>query len=174
MIPAALAVAAALVAALVVLLTPKPAHAQVYPSGPTALSGVSPTARLPGGGGSPENLVPSNAAEAAADPASGIAACEPRGSMKGASLSVEVDDEFGPYRSDQVVQVSDLTGKPLLSLACNGPNDLFRLAPGAYRVQAFVGETRSPEVAVNVPSAGARVRLTMQRAPNQPVNKGID
>ena len=51
MIPAALAVAAAVIAALFVLLTPKPAHAQgLSTCGPAALLGVSPTARLPGGG----------------------------------------------------------------------------------------------------------------------------
>ena len=86
----------------------------------------------------------------------------------GAALRVQVMDQFGPYRSDQVIMVSDMTGMPVVTLACNGPLGLIRLHPGSYLVQAFVaGAVRSPEVAVNVPPAGTSVALVMSEEPNQ-------
>ena len=96
--------------------------------------------------------------------------CIGRGSAGdiGAPLEVQVRDRYGPYRGDQVVMISDLNGAPLVTLACNGPADQFRLRPGAYRVVAFVGgAVRSPEMVVNVPAAGTTVALTMHDEPNQ-------
>ena len=88
----------------------------------------------------------------------------------GAPLNVQVRDQFGPYRGDQVVMVSDLTGKPLVTFACDGPMDRIQLQPGSYRVQAFIGNVRSNEVAVTVPPSGATIALTITPAPNQPLN----
>jgi hypothetical protein len=101
-----------------------------------------------------------------------MTACAPQGQREGAGspLRVQVRDQFGPYRSDQVVTVSAMNGLPLVTLACNGAVDVFRLAPGSYRVQAFVGDVRSPEVALNVPPSGSRVVLTLQPAPNLTTN----
>ena len=102
-----------------------------------------------------------------------VAVCGPvsqRAAQGDAPLSVEVRDRFGPFRADQVVMVSDSAGSPIVTLACDGPSDLFRVAPGSYRVEAFVGVVRSKEVTVNVPPAGARVALTLEPAPNLPVN----
>ena len=103
-------------------------------------------------------------------PQNNLAGCSGGGSGPeiGAPLQVQVRDQFGPYRGDQVVTVSDLTGLPLVTLACDGAMDQIRLRPGSYRVQAFVGDVRSPEVAVNVPATGASVALTITPAPNQP------
>jgi hypothetical protein len=105
-------------------------------------------------------------------PQDNMAACTPQGQRQGAGapLRVEVRDQFGPYRSDQVVTVSAMNGLPLVTLACSGPVDAFRLAPGSYRVQAFVGDVRSPEVALNVPPSGTRVVLNLQPAPNLVTN----
>ena len=105
-------------------------------------------------------------------PQNNVAGCSGGGSGwdLGAPLQVQVRDQFGPYRGDQVVMVSDLTGLPLVTLACDGPMDQIRLRPGSYRVQAFVGDVRSPEVAVNVPATGASVALTITPAPNQLFN----
>jgi hypothetical protein len=88
----------------------------------------------------------------------------------GALLTVDVRDQFGRYRSDQVTMVSDRNGQPLVTLACDGALAAFRLAPGSYRVEAFVGGERSQEVAIDVPAKGALVRLMLARSPNQPVN----
>jgi hypothetical protein len=103
-------------------------------------------------------------------PQNNIAGCVGGGSARdvGAPLEVQVRDQFGPYRGDQVVMVSDLTGLPVVTLACDSPVDQIRLRPGSYRVQAFVGDVRSAEVAVNVPARGASVALTIIPAPNQP------
>jgi hypothetical protein len=105
-------------------------------------------------------------------PQDNMTACTPQGQRGGAgsSLRVEVRDQFGPYRSDQVVTVSAMNGLPLVTLACSGPVDVFRLTPGSYRVLAFVGDMRSPEVALNVPPSGSRVVLTLQPAPNLTTN----
>ena len=105
-------------------------------------------------------------------PQNDVTACTREAHRTGAasSLAVEVRDGFGLYRGDQVVLLSDGSGLPLLTLACDGPSDEFRLLPGSYRVQAFVGDVRSTEIAVNVPPEGARVTLTLQRAPNMTVN----
>lgn len=90
------------------------------------------------------------------------------GSDSGAPLEVHVNDRYGPYRGDQVVMVSDMSGMPLVTLACDGPADQIRLRPGAYRVSAFVaGAVRSPEIVVEVPAAGASVEVTMHDEPNQ-------
>ena len=81
---------------------------------------------------------------------------------------MQVNDRYGPYRGDQVVMVSDVNGGPVVTLACNGPADQFRSAPGSYRVVAFVaGAVRSPEVVVDLPASGATVALTMHDEPNQ-------
>src|SRR5258705_9309335 len=83
-------------------------------------------------------------------------------------LTIEVTDEYGPYRSDHVVLVSDSSGWPLVTLACTGPHDVVLLAPGSYRVMAFVYDVRSQELPVNVPPAGMRVALKLERAPGAP------
>jgi hypothetical protein len=86
----------------------------------------------------------------------------------GVPLQVQVSDRYGPYRSDQVVMVSDISGMPVATLACNGPAVQFRLHPGSYRVVAFVGNAvRSPETIVDVPETGALINLTMHDVPNQ-------
>jgi len=105
-------------------------------------------------------------------PQDNMTACTPQAQREGAvsPLGVEVRDEFGPYRSDQVVTVSAMNGMPLVTLTCDGSLDVFRLAPGSYRVQAFVGDLHSPEVALNVPPAGARVVLMLQSPPNRTTN----
>jgi hypothetical protein len=102
-------------------------------------------------------------------PQNTVEGCQGSGSPRdiGAPLEVQVRDQFGPYRGDQVVMISDLAGKPLVTLACDGPLDQFRLQPGSYRVQAFVGNVRSAEVAINVPPGGTSVALTIMPAPNQ-------
>lgn len=102
-----------------------------------------------------------------------MAACESPGritAVKGAPLTVEVMDQFGPYGSDQVTMVSDTHGMPLLTAACDGPISVFQLPAGDYRVQSFVGDVRSAEVAVNVPPAGKHVALMLDRPSNMPVN----
>ena len=103
-------------------------------------------------------------------PQNNLVGCVGRGAPGdiGAPLEVQVRDRYGPYRGEQVVMVSEMSGQPVVTLACNGPADQFRLRPGAYRVVAFVaGAVRSPEVVVNVPASGARVALTMDNEPNQ-------
>lgn len=86
----------------------------------------------------------------------------------GVALQVQVSDRYGPYRSDQVVMVSDMSGMPVATLACDGSAVQFRLHPGSYRVVAFVaGAVRSPETVVDVPETGASINLTMQDVPNQ-------
>jgi hypothetical protein len=106
----------------------------------------------------------------ATPPQNNLAGCVGRGSAGdfGAPLEVQVRDRYGPYRGEQVVMVSEMSGQPVVTLACNGPADQFRLRPGAYRVVAFVpGAVRSPEVVVNVPASGTSVSLTMNDEPNQ-------
>ena len=89
----------------------------------------------------------------------------------GVPLQVQVSDRYGPYRSDQVVMVSDMSGMPVATLACDGPQVQFRLHPGSYRVVAFVaGAVRSPETVVNVPETGASINLTMDDVPNRTLN----
>ena len=103
-------------------------------------------------------------------PQNSFAGCIGRGSPGdiGAPLEVQVRDRYGPYRGDQVVMISNMNGAPLVTLACDGPADQFRLRPGAYRVVAFIGNAaRSPEVVVNLPPTGAAVVLTMHDEPNQ-------
>ena len=103
-------------------------------------------------------------------PQNNLVGCVGRGSAEdlGAPLEVQVRDRYGPYRGEQVVMVSEMNGQPVVTLACNGPTDQFRLRPGAYRVVAFVaGAVRSLEVVVNVPPSGTRVALTMDNEPNQ-------
>jgi hypothetical protein len=85
-----------------------------------------------------------------------------------APLAIEVTDEYGPYRSDHVVMVSDISGLPLVTLACSGPHDAVVLSPGSYRVMAFVSDVRSEEVTVNVPPAGTSVALKLEPAPGAP------
>jgi hypothetical protein len=46
-----------------------------------------------------------------------------------APLAVEVTDEYGPYRGDHAVMVSDGSGLPLVTFACTGPHDALALAP---------------------------------------------
>lgn len=89
----------------------------------------------------------------------------------GVPLQVQVSDQFGPYRSDQVVMVSDMSGMPVATLACDGPAVQFRLHPGSYRVVAFVaGAVRSPETVVDVPDTGALIHLTMADVPHRTIN----
>jgi hypothetical protein len=114
----------------------------------------------------------------AAPPQNNLVGCVGRGAADdiGAPLEVRVRDRYGPYRGEQVVMVSEMSGQPVLTLACNGPADQFRLRPGAYRVVAFVaGAVRSPEVTVNVPASGTSVSLTMDDEPNQSFDtKNVD
>lgn len=96
--------------------------------------------------------------------------CVGRGSPAdpGVPLDVQVSDRYGPYRGDQVVMVSDMSGLPIATLACDGPAVQFRLQPGSYRVVAFVGNAvRSPEMLVSVPDTGTSINLTMHDVPNQ-------
>ena len=85
-----------------------------------------------------------------------------------APLVVEVSDEYGPYRGDHVVMVSDSSGLPLVTLACTGPHDAVVLAPGSYRVMAFIHDVRSQELVVNVPPNGTSVALKLEPAPGAP------
>lgn len=106
----------------------------------------------------------------ATPPQNNLAGCAGGGAAGdlGAPLEVQVRDRYGPYRGEQVVMVSEMSGQPVVTLACNGPADQFRLRPGAYRVVAFVaGAVRSPEVVVNVPASGSSIALTMEDEPNQ-------
>jgi hypothetical protein len=112
----------------------------------------------------------------AAPPQNNLVGCVGRGAANdlGAPLEVQVRDRYGPYRGEQVVMISEMSGQPVVTLACNGPADQFRLHPGAYRVVAFVaGAVRSPEVVVNVPASGTSVALTMDDVPNQSFNTRI-
>jgi hypothetical protein len=122
-------------------------------------------------------VVLSGAASAAAEignwavpPQNNFLGCIGRGSPDdpGVPLYVQVNDRYGPYRSDQVVMVSDMSGMPVATLACDGPAVQFRLHPGSYRVVAFVADAvRSPEITVDVPETGASINLTMHDIPNQ-------
>lgn len=106
----------------------------------------------------------------AVPPQNNFLGCVGRGSSDdpGVPLQVQVSDRYGPYRSDQVVMVSEMSGMPVATLACDGPAVQFRLHPGSYRVVAFVaGAVRSPETLVNVPETGASINLTMLDVPNQ-------
>lgn len=106
----------------------------------------------------------------AVPPQNNFLGCIGRGSPDdpGVPLYVQVSDRYGPYRGDQVVMVSDMSGKAIATLACDGPAVQFRLHPGSYRVVAFVaGAVRSPETVVDVPETGASINLTMQDVPNQ-------
>ena len=106
----------------------------------------------------------------AVPPQNNFLGCTGRGSANdpGVPLQVQVSDRYGPYRGDEVVMVSDITGMPLATLACDGPAVQFRLHPGSYRVVAFVaGAVRSPESIVNVPETGTSINVTMQDVPNQ-------
>ena len=106
-------------------------------------------------------------------PQNNFLGCIGRGSPDdpGVPLQVQVSDQFGPYRSDQVVMVSDMSSMPVATLACDGPAVQFRLHPGSYRVVAFVaGAVRSPETVVNVPETGASINLTMDDVPNRTLN----
>ena len=105
-----------------------------------------------------------------APPQDNVTACLPEGAPSGPGLQVEVQDEFGPYRAGETVMLSDANGLPLASLTCEGPWANFRLAPGTYRVFAFIGDTQSNELAVNVPPSGSQVTLKLQpRADQVPV-----
>jgi len=100
-------------------------------------------------------------------PQDNLTACLPMTALSGPGLQVEVQDEFGPYRAGETVMVSDASGAPLASLTCEGPWANFRLAPGTYRVFAFIGNTQSNELAVNVPASGSRVMLKLQPPADQ-------
>jgi hypothetical protein len=111
-------------------------------------------------------------ADASAPPQNSDTPCTPLGLMEsdGPPLLVEVRDEFGPYRADQVTMLSDSSGWPLITLACHGPRDIFRRPPGTYRVMAFVGDVRSQEITINVPPEGTEVTLMLEPAPGRLVN----
>ncbi|HYM02025.1 MAG TPA: hypothetical protein VET85_03700 [Stellaceae bacterium] len=98
----------------------------------------------------------------AVPPQNNVTACLPMGAPSGSGLQVEVQDEFGPYRAGETVMVSDANGLPLASITCEGPWANFRLAPGTYRVFAFIGDTQSNELAVNVLPSGSQVTLKLQ------------
>jgi hypothetical protein len=94
-------------------------------------------------------------------------ACLQASAPEGPGLQVQVEDEFGPYRAGETVMVSDANGLPLASLTCEGPWPNFRLRPGVYRVMAFIGDTQSNELAVNVPPTGSRITLKLQPPADQ-------
>lgn len=100
-------------------------------------------------------------------------ACAPTAASAGAGLHVEVQDEYGPYRSGETVIVSDTKGLPLVTLQCDGPWANFRLEPGRYRVFAFIGEQVSPEMAVDVPASGTTITLKLEPPPTPPAEPEV-
>jgi len=84
------------------------------------------------------------------------------------SLHVEVrlSGQLGP---GQNVQVSSMNGVPVTAINCGGPWVNIALAPGRYKVMAFLGPLRSSEIEVEVPPSGAAVTLTLDPAPNSQV-----
>jgi hypothetical protein len=97
-----------------------------------------------------------------------VSACAPTAAASDLALHVEVQDQFGPYRAGETVMVSAIDGLPLVTLNCEGPWANFRLAPGTYRVMAFIGDQHSNEVTVNVPPGGTQVALKLEPPPMPP------
>ncbi len=97
-----------------------------------------------------------------------VSACAPTAERPDLALHVEVQDEFGPYRAGETVMVSAMDGLPLVTLHCEGPWANFRLAPGTYRVMAFIGDQISNEVTVNVPPSGTQLALKLEPPPMPP------
>jgi hypothetical protein len=97
-----------------------------------------------------------------------VNACAPTAERPDLALHVEVQDQFGPYRAGETVMVSAMDGLPLVTLNCEGPWANFRLAPGTYRVMAFIGDQHSDEVTVNVPPGGTQVALKLEPPPMPP------
>ena len=102
-----------------------------------------------------------------------VTACAETAMPAGSALHVEVQDEYGLYRAGETVMVSDPKGLPLVTLHCEGPWANFRLAPGNYRVFAFIGDQVSPEMAVDVTPAGTSVTLKLEPPPVQPAEPEV-
>jgi len=100
-------------------------------------------------------------------------ACAPTAAGTGSGLHVEVQDEYGPYGAGETVMVFDTSGRPVVTLNCEGPWANFQLAPGTYRVMAFIGDQLSPEVAVDVPPSGVSVTLKLQPPPMPPSEREV-
>ena len=62
-----------------------------------------------------------------------------------------------------------MNGSPVAAINCDGPWANFTLAPGRYKVMAFLGPLRSNETEVNVTPSGASVTLVLDPAPNSQV-----
>lgn len=133
------------------------------------LAGAAGLLLVPAHGAAPPEqvLVTPKLRDRPVPPQNPYAACTPESIAQGpgAPLTVEVRDSSGPFRADQVVTVSDLSGWPVVTVGCNGPFDIFHLNPGSYRVVASVGKWRSEEVTVTVPPNGARITLTLKPPP---------
>ena len=98
-------------------------------------------------------------------PQNSFEACVGRGSPSdiGAPLQVQVNDRYGPYRGDQVVMVSDVNGGPVVTLACNGPADQFRLPPdpiGLWPLSPARSEVRKSWLTCRPPAPPSLSRCT--------------
>ena len=102
-----------------------------------------------------------------------VTTCADTSASPGSALHVEVQDEYGPYRSGETVMVSDTKGLPLVTLYCDGPWANFNLAPGTYRVFAFIGDQVSTEMAIDVPVTGTSVTLKLEPPPVQPAEPEV-
>jgi len=102
-----------------------------------------------------------------------VTACARTAGGTGPGLHVEVQDEYGPYSAGETVIVSDTSGRAIVTLNCDGPWVNFQLAPGSYRVMAFIGNQLSSEVAVDVPISGASVMLKLQPPPVPPLEPEV-
>jgi len=102
-----------------------------------------------------------------------LTACAETGTSPGSALHVEVQDEYGLYRSGETVMVSDTKGLPLVAVYCEGPWANFSLAPGNYRVFAFIADQVSPETPIEVPATGTSITLKLAPPPPQPAEPEV-
>jgi len=58
-----------------------------------------------------------------------------------------------------------MSGFPLAAIDCDGPWANFRLEPGKYRVMAFLGPERSPDIEVDIPASGTAITLMLEPSP---------
>ena len=82
-----------------------------------------------------------------------------------AALRVEVHDPEGLSSGASTVTVTDMQGKPVVTISCAGPWANFRLAPGHYQVSARIGDRTTQSVALDVPRTGARAVVTFAPEP---------